>query len=321
MENNLQEETQEVENISMKKLHWIFIIAQLIILFVVTVYILKAGNYGLTLFCGIPLSIGLTIGTYTRTFASKKLLKGFFFVLLAVSFFSAFLLAAGVEGAICILMAVGIIFLPAIFGMLIGYAVRNMLRVVSLLLIVVLNTSAFVYDKKTDEFVQSIAKKSMVINASKEKIWYALTNPVSFSKNENVFFKAGVSYPTEMFLQKEANNCLFLNCTYNNGSTKLFIEKLDSLKCMRFIMQEEITTMKELTFHEPIMPAHLKGYFKPVYGEFAIEEINKNQCVVTATTSYSYKIRPAFYWNWWTDYLANAMHTHVLKNIKQLAEN
>jgi hypothetical protein len=321
MENNPQQESQEVNNISMKKLHWIFIILQLIVLFVATVYILQRGEYGLTLFCGIPLSIGLTIGTYTRTFKSKKLLKGFFYVLLAISLFSAFLLAARVEGAICILMAVGIIFLPALLGMLVGYAIRNMLRIVSLLLIVVLNTSAFVYDTKTDEFVHSVAKKSMVINASKEKIWHALTNPVSFSKNDNVFFKAGVSYPTEMFLQKEANNCLFLNCKYNNGNTKLFIEKLDSLKCMRFIMQEDITTMKELTFHKSIMPAHLKGYFKPLYGEFLITEISKNQCVVTATTSYSYKIRPAFYWNWWTDYLTNTMHTQVLNNIKKLAEN
>lgn len=320
MENGSFEEPQEVENISMKKLHWIFIAIQLVILFSITLILLYTGDYGWSLFCGIPFSLGITIGTYTKTFKTKKLLKGFFIILLVISAFSGLLLLGGAEGAICILMAVGIICLPAFFGMLLGYAIRNMLRIVSLLIILFLNTSAFVYDIKTDELVESVAKKTIVINASKEKIWYALTNPVTFSKSDNIFFKAGVSYPTEMFIEKEQNNCLFLNCKYNNGNTKLFIEKLDSLKCMKFIMQEDITTMTELTFHKTIMPAHLKGYFKPIYGEISIDEINENQCLVTATTSYSYKIRPAFYWNWWTDYLANAMHTHVLNNIKQLAE-
>jgi hypothetical protein len=320
MENESSEEPNDVDNISIKKLHWIFIAFQLVILFSITLVLLKSGNYGWSLFCGIPLSIGITIGAYTKTFRTKKLLKGFFIILLVVSAFSGILLAGGAEGAICILMATGIIFLPAFLGMLLGYAIRNMVRVVGLLIILFFNTSAFVYDIKTDELVHSIAQKSIIINSSKEKIWHALTNPVTFSKSNNIFFKAGISYPTEMFLKKEQNNCLFLNCKYNNGNTKLFIEKLDSLKCMRFIMKEDITTMSELTFHKTIMPVHLKGYFKPIYGEFNITEISKNQCVVTATTSYSYKIRPAFYWNWWTDYLANAMHTHVLNNIKQLAE-
>jgi hypothetical protein len=319
MENNDYKE-DERDNISMKKLHWIFIFFQLVILFIITLVLLRTGNYGWSLFCGIPFSIGITIGTYTRRFRTKKLLKGFFIILLVVSVFSGLLLAGGAEGAICILMAAGIIFLPAFLGMLLGYAIRNMLRVVSLLIIVLLNTSAFVYDIKTNELVHSIAKKSIIINASKEKIWHTLTNPVTFSKSNNIFFKAGVSYPTEMLIKKGQNNCLFLNCKYNNGNTKLLIEKLDSLKCMRFTMDEDIITMSEFTFRKTIMPAHLKGYFKPIYGEFNISEINKNQCIVTATTSYSYKIRPAFYWNWWTDYLADAMHTHVLNNIKQLVE-
>lgn len=303
-----------------KSLHGIFILIQIFVLIGTALYLLDSGNYGWTLFCAIPFSIGVTIGTYTRTFKSKKFLKGSLIALVVIILLCIILLAVGFEGAICILMAIGLLVLPTLFGVVIGYWLRSSFKIYSISVILLLNTSSMVYDGTSGEQVNSIATESIIINAPKEKIWNVLTNPVSFSKRTNVFFKSGVSYPTEMFLSKEPNNCYLLNCKYNNGQTKLVIERLDSLKCMRFSMKEEITTMKEMTFYEQISAPHLKGYFKPNYGEFLISEISPGRCKLTATTSYSYKIKPAFYWHWWTDYLANEMHHQVLADIKRLSE-
>jgi hypothetical protein len=59
----------------MKKLHVVFLIVQLAILFIALLLLLQNGNYGWTLFCIIPFSIGLTVGVYTRTFRTKGLLS------------------------------------------------------------------------------------------------------------------------------------------------------------------------------------------------------------------------------------------------------
>lgn len=313
-----EEEKEEVTK--KKKLHIIFIILQIFVLIAVFLVLLNFGEYGYSLFCIIPFSIGLTIGSYTRTFRSKKILKGVGFFFLIIALLASFLVAAKFEGAICILMALGMICLPGLLGVFIGYLIRNSLKIFSILAILFLNTSAITYDLYNNESMSSVASKSILINSSKENIWKVLTNPVKFSNISNIFFKAGVSYPKSMYIDSDSNKKSFLNCNYTNGSARFFIEHLDSLQRMRFIMQEDITSMKELTFYEKINAPHLVGYFKPKYGEFKIQEINLNHCLLIATTSYSYKISPAFYWRWWTDYLANTMHFHVLSDIKKISE-
>jgi hypothetical protein len=85
-------------------------------------------------------------------------------------------------------------------------------------------------------------------------------------------------------------------------------------------MPANVVPMKEFSMYDSVHAEHLKGYFQPQYGEFRIIPVNSHQCILTAETSYSYKITPVFYWRWWSDYLVDAMHQHVLGNIKALSE-
>ncbi len=316
-ENNQQQPSNE--KLSKKGL-LIFCFIQCVLLVIYAMDLLTSGSYGWTLFTVIPFSIGLTVGVFTNTFQSKSLLKGFSVVMLVVLVFSLLLLVCGFEGAICILMALGMICLPAALGLLVGYRIRNIHKTFMLVFIVVLNSSATVYDKVDTSKVSSTAVESLIINASKERVWEVLTHPVDFSLNDNFFFKAGVSYPKSMKIEYDKEQHCFLCCNFNNGFTRLKIDRIDSLKSIHFSFQEPIAPMKELTFYSSIDAPHLnEGYFMPSYGEFAIEPINSNQCKIIATTAYSYKITPVFYWKLWADYLVNKMHSSVLKDIKKIA--
>jgi hypothetical protein len=186
--------------------------------------------------------------------------------------------------------------------------------------VVMINASFITFDRYDESQVISITSEEVVIEATKEDVWYVLTHGVQFKPNSNFFFESGVNYPTSMQLQyKDQNNC-FLVCTLSAGNTALKVESLDSLKSIRFSVPDMIIPMQELSIYDSIDAPHLQGYFKPVYGEFKIESISDNECRLVATTSYSYKITPVFYWKWWSDYLVNTMHRHVLNDIKLLAE-
>lgn len=306
------------EKISRKGIR-LFLMLQVVLLVIVFLSLLQSGEYGWTLFCIVPFSLGMTAGIYTRTYHSRKIVKGLFWSLLILCSVCLLLLVAGVEGVICILMAAGIIFLPGLAGMFVGYLIRNAHRIYGLVLILFLNSSAYVYDRNDTDQIESVARKSITINAPKEKVWSILTHTVNYTSHENFFFKAGVSYPEAMQLMKQKGKC-FLACRLNNGLVDLPVIELDSMKRFRFTMPPDIAPMKEMTPYDSIHAEHLKGYFLPQYGEFKITPLNQKQCILTAETSYTYKITPVFYWRWWSDYLVNTMHEHVLENIRELSE-
>lgn len=309
----------DAEGLSKRGVVWFYIV-QCLALGIVAFLLLQTGEYGFSLFCVIPFSVGLTAGAYTKRFRTKKLLKATATVMLVVLVASAALILAGLEGAICIVMAVGLLVLPIFVGMLIGYWIRNVHRTYIALFVVLLNSSFVTFDYVDDNGVEAVATESVTINASKEKIWHVLTHGVQFHPNTNMFFEAGVNYPTSMTLQYTSPSTCFLVCTLSAGNASLEIQRIDSLKSIRFSVPQGVQSMTELSVYDSIDAAHLKGYFNPRYGEFRIEEINAEQCRLVATTSYAYKITPAFYWEWWSDYLVNTMHRHVINDIKVLAE-
>ncbi|GHM98694.1 hypothetical protein WSM22_01840 [Cytophagales bacterium WSM2-2] len=218
-------------------------------------------------------------------------------------------------------MAEGILILPAFLGALIGYAIRNMYLTHMIGFVLLLNTSFTYYDTVDKDGIESLATETILIHASQAKIWDVLSHRVRFTAHGNLFFRAGVSHPTSMQLSYDNNKKCFLNCELSNGFAALAIEKLDSLRQIRFSIPDEVRTMKELTFYDSLDAPHLQGYFDASYGEFIIKPISENQCQLIANTKYKYRITPAFYWQWWSDYLVNAMHRHVLEDIRALAES
>nr|MCU0383877.1 hypothetical protein [Cyclobacteriaceae bacterium] len=133
------------ENVSAKGLK-VFLIVQIFILFLTTVILLQGGYYSWSLFVAIPFSIGLTVGYYTRIAKSLSWIKLSFKVVLVIVIICFALLALGLEGAICILMAIGLIVIPALLGLLFGFLIRKIYLINFFLLVVLLNSGFITYD-------------------------------------------------------------------------------------------------------------------------------------------------------------------------------
>lgn len=306
------------EKLSRAGLLW-FLGMQFLVLVFVFIFLLETGNYGWALFCAIPFSLGLTIGVYTKTYRTGKLMRGFLLVLVAIAVLSLMLIPLGFEGAICILMAEVLLAVPALLGMFFGYLIRDAHTIHILAILLIFNSSAYVYDRNDDSKIVSLTEDSVHINAPAEKVWQALTAPVKFSPHKNLLFQAGITHPQSMQLQKDGSQC-FLYCGLNYTAVKLPVIQTDTFKRLRFSIPQDIMPMQELTIYDSVDAPHLKGYFLADYGEFEIQKTENNTCKLIARTSYSYKITPVFYWQWWSDYLVKTMHGKVLQDIKFIAE-
>ena len=163
-------------------------------------------------------------------------------------------------------------------------------------------------------------KSVIVIDASKEKIWNTLVNPVQYNQHPNALFKYGVNYPKTMKVV-EQNDSTLLRCTLRNGKIDLNISKMYADSLMEFQITEPVIPIKELTLYKNINTPHSHDkFFKIHTGKFEITALNNNQCLLRATTDFSYRFAPNWYWKWWSTYLMNKMHVHVLEVIKENTE-
>ncbi len=285
--------------------------------------LIRDGNYGTTLFFTIPSSIAFLIG-YTKTFEGKtphnnikKGLKGFLTIMLVIALFCGLLIAIGLEGAICVLMAYPFLVIPMtiayVIGLFIGNADKNIKRN-SLILIVLMNPTTYIYDSYTEPIKEEVITE-LIINASKEDIWQELSTEIVFENKPNLLFQKGVSYPKSIKLDKNNNKLTYL-CITNNDTLSLDITTFKANSQVTFKPREQTIPMRELSPYASIDAEHLHNYFFVNFGQIKLETQDKNTTKIIAKTSYSYKIAPKWYWKLWSNYTINEMQMHVLKSIK-----
>lgn len=301
-----------------------FLIITLVIILLIAFWfsLMKDGNYGTTLFFTIPSSITFLIG-YSKTFNGTPIskikygLKAFLKIMLSVALFSGLLIAIGLEGAICVLMAYPFFIIPMTFsyliGLLVGNADKNIKRN-TLILLIAINPTTYIYDSYTKPIEEEITTE-LVINVSKENIWQNLTSEIIFQNTPKLLFEKGVSYPKSIKLDKNNNKLSYL-CITNNDTINLDITVFKTNSQVTFKPRNQTIPMKELTPYNSIDAEHLHNYFFVNFGEIKLKKLNKNTTKVIANTSYNYKIAPRWYWKLWSNYIINEMQLHVLNSIK-----
>jgi hypothetical protein len=145
---------------------------------------------------------------------------------------------------------------------------------------------------------------------------------IAFSKIEEPnewFFKAGIAYPTHAEIIGTGKNAI----RYCNFSTGRFVEPITEWKeseLLEFSVLETPAPLKEINPYN-IDPAHLHDYFVSKKGRFKLTELAGGKTLLEGTTWYTHKIKPGFYWKFWSDYIIHKIHTRVLTHIKKEVES
>ena len=280
-------------------------------------------DYSFGLFIWLPTVIGASstlIYGYSESL-ERKTLRNISYVTLLI--FCLGLLLFAWEGIICLLMAapVGIFFTWV--GHRIGFEIVKRKMRNSQITIIILFISVPVLMGFEDATVGKETLRSVVtsieINASAEQVWKNVISFPQLNQPEELIFKTGIAYPINATINGKGVGAI-RRCNFSTGSFVEPITVWNEPNLLQFSVLEQPETMKELSIYN-IHPNHLEGYWISKQGQFKLTRLPNGHTLLVGTTWYINKIKPAFYWTIWSDYIVHKIHRRVLEHIKIHSES
>jgi hypothetical protein len=186
-----------------------------------------------------------------------------------------------------------------------------------LLLIGIIPAMAFI-EKDTEPDLTSVVT-SIEINASAQTVWNHVIAFPQLDEPTEFIFKTGIAYPVNAEIEGTGVGAV-RHCNFTTGSFVEPITVWDEPELLKFDVVEQPEPMKELSFWDIDAP-HLHDYFISRQGQFRLTELPNGNTLLEGTTWYTHNIRPAFYWQFWSDHIIHTIHERVLMHIKKTAEN
>lgn len=278
------------------------------------------GQYGIALFILTPIFIGA--GSTILYGLNKQITRRDAWQIgyLTLAIFLAVLLVFAIEGIICVFMAAPFGLLLTWVGSLIGFSIINKnstnAPITFILLVGIIPTTAFL-EKSSHPLLVSVAS-SIEIDAPPQTVWKNVIEFPQLDEPEDFIFKTGIAYPINARIKGVGVGAV----RYCNFTTGSFVEPItiwDKPRLLKFGVVEQPEPMKELSFWDVDAP-HLHDYFVSKQGQFKLTRLPNGKTLLEGTTWYYHNIKPAVYWQLWSDYIIHKIHNRVLGHIKKNSE-
>lgn len=283
-------------------------------------------SYGAAVFIGTPVVAGAVSAYLFNRPQDRGVGATLGHSFLVALTFAGFLLVFGLEGGICILMALPIVVPASFVGALIGYAIARECHIsrqrkdrgmLGCLVVVPLIAGAEPFVAPQTEFeVLSVVE----IAASPERVWQCVVSFPEITERPEWFFRVGISCPIGARIKGEGVGAMRY-CDFTTGSFTEPVTAWEPPRLLAFDVTEQPDPMTELSPYRHIHPPHLDGSFRSTHGEFRLIPMADGTTRLEGRTWYRLGIYPHAYWTIWTDWLIHKIHDRVLRHIKQLAEN
>ncbi len=283
------------------------------------------GNYGWTLFAGLPFAMGF-LSVLIHTYHAPRTLRSSVLTAMAsIGLAGAGLLAVAMEGVICLIMAAPIALAMGIIGGITGYLIQDTIwrRTQSArlfcTLFLAIPTAMELEHAVPPPLPELKVQSSVIVNAPPEKVW---KNVISFSQlppPTEVIFKLGVAYPIQAEIEGQGVGAI-RRCNFSTGPFIEPIEVWDEPHLLKFSVTQNPEPMQEWTPYRSVHPRHLDGYLQSCGGQFRLVALPGNRTLLEGTTWYYHHLWPAGYWQLWSDQIIHTIHLRVLNHVKQLSE-
>jgi hypothetical protein len=278
------------------------------------------GQYGIALFILTPFLIGFCstflYGYKNKITQNEAVWIGF--TTLAICTLALIIFA--IEGLICIAMAAPFGILFTWIGSLIGYTFLKKPNTSSpsplLILIAIIPLTSFVENTIKPELTS--VTTSIVVNAQPKEVWKNVIEFPELDKPTEFIFKTGIAYPINAKIIGSGVGSV-RHCNFTTGSFVEPVTVWNENKLLRFDVLEQPAPMKELSFWNIDAP-HLHDYFVSKKGQFKLTELDNGKTLLEGTTWYYHNIKPAFYWQEWSNLIIHKIHNRVLEHIKKNSE-
>lgn len=274
----------------------------------------RNGVYGWTIFIALPFCAGgLTSWSIRPVSTGRALWVGAITGIIGSFSF----LVLGLDGIICVLMALLPIVLLSMFGSWLVYAFLRSNDSHTAALAILLPVS-FWFDVHAKPPVYSV-RTSTVVNASPERVWkYAVAFP-DIADPADWVFHTGLAYPKRTrIIGKGVGSARY--CDLSTGPVVERVIVWDEPHELKFQVTATPPAMVETGLYGRIYPKHLTGYFISKQGQFTLTPLPHGRTLLEGTSWYQHGLWPAPYWRLWSDAIVHRIHARVLEHIRMLSE-
>jgi hypothetical protein len=283
------------------------------------VLLIKTGMYGWTLFLVLPIGAGALGALVANPSTSgMAVVAG----MTANALASMAFFAGGLEGAICIAMALPLALPLGALGGWLVYTATHRPRAVApgtaMLMLLPLSLGTMSFDVTAKPHVFKVVS-SIEIAAPPERVW---KNVVSFSElpaPDQWYFKTGIAYPIRARIEGTGPGAIRY-CEFSTGPFVEPIQVWDEPRLLRFSVAQSPAPMNEWSPYGPIVTKHLHGYLVSKQGQFLLTPLPNGHTLLEGTTWYQHGLWPETYWTPWSQAIIHRIHMRVLNHIKNLSE-
>lgn len=287
---------------------------------VVSIYML--GDYGASVFFSSPVFLGTVCG-YAQTVYGRSPggWKAVGVGVAAVLVGAGSLIVVGIEGVVCIVMALPIMVPAAAVGGVIGYLIAqaNKSEPSWMTLMLVLPSAAGAEHFITQP-VEYQVTSVVEIDATREEVWDTVVAFPEITAPPDLLSRMGVAYPVRARIEGRGVGAV----RYCEFSTGPFVEPItvwDQPSHLAFDVVDQPCPLTELSPWEDIHPPHLDGFMQSHHGEFRLIELPEGRTRLEGRTWYSVDMYPQLYWRMWTDSIIHSIHHRVLNHIAEVVES
>jgi uncharacterized membrane protein YhaH (DUF805 family) len=278
------------------------------------------GNYGAPLFLGLPFFMGflsvLLYGVHKRRTLKECI---------GIAWLSMFLTACAlvcllIEGIVCIAVLFPLGVVLATMGAIVGYSLfpsEGSGRIQSSVLCGLALAVGLALPVPSSPTLTSVTK--ITVNRSPQEVWPHVIAFSEISPPKEWLFLQGVAYPIRARIEGQGVGAI----RYCEFSTGPFIEPItvwNEPHELRFSVTETPPALTEFNPLGTVIAPHLDGYFESLGGQFLLREIRSGVTEIQATTWYTHKVAPVWYWELISDPILHLIHKRVLEHIKTEAE-
>jgi hypothetical protein len=317
----MKEQLERLLPADKRKRKWTAISLTVFIAGLLTIWgIYGIGQYGIALFILTPVFIGA--GSTILYGLNKDITRRDAWQIgyLTLAIFLAVLLVFAIEGIICVFMAAPFGLLLTWVGSLIGFSIvnknSNNASTTFLLLVGIIPTTAFLEKDSPPTLVSVVS--SIQIDAPPHVVWKNVIEFPQLDEPEDFIFKTGIAYPINARIKGNGVGAT-RHCNFTTGSFVEPITVWDEPRLLKFAVVEQPQPMKELSFWDVDAP-HLHDYFVSKQGQFKLTRLPNGKTLLEGTTWYYHNIKPAVYWQLWSNYIIHKIHNRVLMHIKKNSE-
>ncbi|MBI3552811.1 MAG: hypothetical protein HY077_09855 [Elusimicrobia bacterium] len=281
--------------------------------------------YGWGLFVGLPFCLGLGSALLYGYHAPRSFFGCLGVATLSVTLAGFALLAAAIEGAICLAMAFPFALVLAWMGATVGYFIqrRDMAPgtpslVLGLLLLVLPGLMGMEYASRPESDVVAV-RTTIDIEAPPEAVWKNVVSFAELPPPEHWIFKLGFAYPMRARITGRGPGAI-RRCEFSTGAFVEPIEVWDEPKLLKFSVLSQPLPMRESSPWGSIHPPHLDSFLVSQGGQFLLTPLPGGGTRLEGTTWYRHSIEPSAYWRPWTDFILHRIHERVLAHVKRVTE-